>query len=220
MMFNVNEIYPAVCGESRFTGRPCTLVRLTGCHQRCAWCDSTHAFDEGRGLTRDQVRGEITAHGWPTVLVTGGEPLLQREVLPLMADLLAEGRTVLLETSGTRLPANAAGLAEVPAGVHRIVDLKAPGSGVAPADLDWEGIAGLGPADDLKIVLAGQEDYVWARDLLGAGRLPAETPVLLSPAHGLLEPRDLATWILADGLDVRLQVQLHKLVWSATERGV
>ena len=131
-------------------------------------------------MDRDEVRAEIAAHGWPTVLVTGGEPLLQREVLPLLSDLVAEGRTVLLETSGTLPPTNAAGLAEVPAGVSRIVDLKAPGSCVDPADLDWEGIAGLGPGDDLKIVLTGREDYNVQRDALGqeTGRtLAASVPI-------------------------------------------
>lgn len=171
-------------------------------------------------MTREQVLGEVAGHGWSTVLVTGGEPLLQREVLPLLADLVTAGNTVLLETSGTLPPANAAGLDEVPDGVHRIVDLKAPGSGVAAADLDWAGVECLGPEDDLKIVLAGREDYDWAREMLAAGRLPARTPVLLSPAYGLLDPRELAEWILGDGLDVRLQIQLHKLVWPADTRGV
>lgn len=219
-MLKVSEIYQAICGESRFAGVPCTLVRLTGCHQRCVWCDSAHAFHEGRPMSRDEVLREIDSRPWSTVLVTGGEPLLQPEVPELLAALVEAGRTVLLETSGTVPPTNAAGLAEVPAGVHRVVDLKAPGSGVAPADLDWTGIAGLGPADELKIVIAGRADYDWAREVVAAGRLPDGVPVLLSPAHDLVDPQELAGWILADGLDVRLQVQLHKIVWPDLERGV
>ncbi|MCP4574325.1 MAG: radical SAM protein [bacterium] len=219
-MLNVNEIYPAVCGESSFSGRPCTLVRLTGCHQRCIWCDSAHAFHEGTAMSSEDVRAEIASHDWPLVLVTGGEPLLQRPVLGLLSDLVDAGSTVLLETSGTLPVTNAAGLAEVPAGVHRIVDLKAPGSGVDPADLDWEGIATLGTTDEIKIVVTGREDYDWARGVFGTSRLPAGTPVLLSPAHGLLDPRELAAWVLEDGLDVRLQIQLHKVVWPDVERGV
>ncbi len=219
-MLNVNEVYPAICGESRFSGRPCTLVRLTGCHRRCVWCDSAHAFHEGTSRTTGEVLAEVAGHGFTTVLVTGGEPLLQREVLPLLRGLVADGRTVLLETSGTALPSNAATLAEVPSEVHRIVDLKAPGSGVAVSELDWPGVAGLMSRDELKIVCADRDDYIWARDLVGGGRLPAGVPVLLSPVHGLLEPRQLAEWILADKLEVRFQTQLHKEVWPDRERGV
>ena len=220
-MLLVNEIYPAICGESRFSGQPCTLVRLTGCHLRCTWCDSEHSFQGGERLGTDAIVEVVRGHGFRTVLVTGGEPLLQAGVTGLLAALLADDRTVLLETSGTRGPANAVALAGVPAGVHRIVDLKAPGSGIDAGLIDWEGIAALDGGDELKIVCADRADYEWGRALLQEeGRLPAGVPVVFSPVQGDLEPRQLAEWILADGLEARFQIQLHKVLWPAATRGV
>ena len=220
-MLLVSEIYRAICGESRFTGEPCVLVRLSGCHVRCVWCDSAHAFHGGEPLAVAEVVARVREHGLRTVLVTGGEPLLQPAVVDLLRELVADGRTVLLETSGTLGPRSLVPLAQVPPGVHRIVDLKAPGSGLDPAVTDWEGLRGLGPADELKAVLADRADYEWARDLVRApGRLPAGVPVSFSPVQGGLDPAELAGWILADGLDVRFQLQLHKVLWPGAERGV
>ena len=220
-MLQISEIYKAICGESRHNGRPCTLVRLTGCHLRCVWCDTAHAFGGGESLGVADVVARVRANGLATVLVTGGEPLLQRETLALLADLLADGRRVLLETSGTLLGPRAATLAEVPRGVCRIVDVKAPGSGIAAGRIDWAGIAELDGGDELKIVCADRRDYAWARDLIRGGeRLPAGVPISLSAVHGRLEPRDLAAWLLDDALDVFFQVQLHKVVWPEVERGV
>ncbi len=215
-MLVVHEIYRAILGESLDSGRLCVIVRLTGCHRRCVWCDSAHAFHGGERLDVAEVCARVAAHGCRTVLVTGGEPLLQREAPDLMAALLAAGHRVVLETSGTT---GTIGLAAVPAGVRRVVDLKAPGSGIAPDAIDWAGIAGLGPDDELKVVCAGRSDYEWARDLVRGGRLPAGPCVTLSPATPGLAARELAEWILADGLDVRLQVQLHKLLWPERQRG-
>ena len=195
-MLLISEIYRSICGESLFSGRPCTLVRLTGCHVRCGWCDSAHAFN-------------------------GGEPLLQPAVVSLLQALLADDREVLLETSGTIGPRTLVPLAAVPAGVHRIVDLKAPGSGLEPGVIDWAGIACLGAGDELKAVLADRRDYEWARDLVReAGRLPAGVPVSFSPVQDGLPAADLAQWILEDGLEVRFQLQLHKTIWPGVERGV
>ncbi len=220
-MLLISEIYPAICGESLFSGMPCTLVRLSGCHVRCRWCDSAHAFNGGEKLAVDEVRERVRAQGLRTVLVTGGEPLLQPAVTGLLSALLADGLTVLLETSGTIGPRSAVPLRDVPAGVHRIVDLKAPGSGLADEVLDWEGIALLGPGDELKAVLADRRDYEWARDLVRApGRLPAGVPVSFSPVQDGLSPAELAGWILDDALDVRFQLQLHKVVWPGVARGV
>jgi 7-carboxy-7-deazaguanine synthase len=217
----IHEIYPAISGESRFRGWPCVLVRLTGCHLRCTWCDSAHAFAGGESLTVSAVMARIAEHGHRTVLVTGGEPLLQKGVVELMKALLASGKRVLLETSGTLMNGNAVALAEVPAGVHRIVDIKPPASGIAESAMDWEGIQVLGPDDELKIVCADQNDYAWARALVQEGsRLPAGVPVTLSPVQNGLEPRDLAEWILADRLDVCFQIQLHKVVWPDAQGGV
>ena len=226
-MLLVNEIYPALCGESRFSGTPCALIRLTGCHLRCSWCDSAHAFAGGERLSVDQILARVADLGLRLVLVTGGEPLLQPQVVPLLQGLLAAGRNVLLETSGARGHDNLVGLAEVPAGVRRIVDLKAPGSGIPPDLIDWAGIAGLGDRDELKVVCLDRSDYEWARDLVLNGdpvrdgrRLPRGVRIAFSPVHGELEPRLLAEWILADRLDVVLQLQLHKVIWPERERGV
>jgi 7-carboxy-7-deazaguanine synthase len=217
----INEIYPAICGESRFIGRPCTLVRLTGCHLRCVWCDSEHSFQGGRRLSVDEILAEVRTNGFETVLVTGGEPLLQEAVVDLMAALRADGRTVLLETSGTIGPANAVGLDRVPAGVHRIVDIKAPGSGIDAALIDWAGIARLGAGDEVKFVCNGRGDYEWSRDLVVAGkRIPAEVTPCFSPVEGALAPRELAEWILEDKLDACFQIQLHRAVWPDITRGV
>jgi 7-carboxy-7-deazaguanine synthase len=219
-MILVNEIYPAICGESRFAGEPCTLVRLTGCHLRCTWCDSAHAFHTGARMEVAAVVDRVRAEGHATVLVTGGEPLLQPDVAALCAALLAEGRRVLLETSGTRGPGNAVALSAVPAGVHRIVDLKAPGSRIAGDLIDWAGLAALDAGDELKIVCADRADYVWGRDLVRGGTLPEAVPVVFGPVADALDPRDLASWLLADRLPARLQVQLHKVIWPDRDGGV
>ena len=221
IMLLVNEIYPAICGESRFIGRPCTLVRLTGCHIRCLWCDSEHSFAGGRSLATTDIVEEVRGHGFATVLVTGGEPLLQAEVVDLMRHLLDDGRTVLLETSGTLGHEKLVPLAEVPEGVHRIVDLKAPGSGIDVAWIDWAGILSLGAGDEVKIVCADRKDYEWGRDLVRAGgRIPDTVEVTFSPVQPDLRPRDLAEWILADKLDACFQIQLHRAVWPDKDRGV
>jgi 7-carboxy-7-deazaguanine synthase len=220
-MLLISEIYRAICGESRFSGMPCVLVRLTGCHVRCSWCDSAHAFNGGESLPVGDVVARVREHGLKTVLVTGGEPLLQPAVVDLLQGLLDDGRAVLLETSGTVGPRGLVPLSAVPAGVHRIVDLKAPGSGLGQDVIDWAGIAQLGDGDELKAVLADRRDYEWARDLVRTpGRLPAGVSVSFSPVQDGLAPAELAGWILADGLEVRFQMQLHKVVWPGVERGV
>lgn len=220
-MLLINEIYSAICGESRFSGQPCTLVRLTGCHIRCRWCDSAHSFAGGQRMTVTEVVAAVRGNGHRTVLVTGGEPLLQNDLVPLLNALQSDGREVLLETSGTTGPANMVALAEVPDFVHRVVDLKAPGSAIDPACIDWAGIAGLGQQDELKIVCADRADYEWGRDLIRGGeRLPAGARVSFSPVQGELEARDLAAWLLADRLEAVLQIQLHKAIWPDVERGV
>ncbi len=220
-MLLVNEIYSAICGESRFIGHPCTLIRLTGCHIRCRWCDSAHSFTGGRQMPVAAVMAEVQENNFRLALVTGGEPLLQKDLVPLLKALQADGRQVLLETSGTLGPANMIPLDEVPADVHRVVDVKAPGSAIKPDEIDWEGIAQLGGRDELKIVCADRADYEWGRDLVTAGeRLPAAVRVCFSPVHGELVPRDLAGWILADKLAAVFQIQLHKVVWPDVERGV
>jgi 7-carboxy-7-deazaguanine synthase len=213
----VNEIYPAILGESRASGQRCVIVRLTGCHRRCVYCDTAHAFSGGRRLSIAEVCAEVERHGSRTVLLTGGEPLLQREAPALMSSLLAAGRRVILETSGTT---GTLGLGAVPAGVERVVDVKTPGSGLTGEDVDWEGLHLLGAGDEIKFVCCDRADYLWARDLIRDGaRLPVGPCVTLSPCHGRLEPRALAEWILEDRLEVRMQVQLHRILWPERTRG-
>ncbi|MGD9548565.1 MAG: radical SAM protein [Candidatus Krumholzibacteriia bacterium] len=220
-MLLVNEIYPAICGESRLSGTPCTLVRLAGCHLRCSWCDSPHAFGGGRPMSPDAILAEVRSHGFALVLLTGGEPLLQAGAVELMTVLLEAGHPVLLETSGTLGHDKLVPLSAVPSGVSRVVDVKAPGSGIDPALIDWDGIAGLGSRDELKFVLADRRDFDWAAALVREpGRLPAGPVVSFSPVAGVLGPAVLAEWILAEKVDVRFQIQLHKVLWPGREGGV
>ena len=220
-MLLVNEIYSAICGESRFSGQPCSLVRLTGCHIRCRWCDSAHSFAGGQTMTVAAVVDDVRQRGFATVLVTGGEPLLQQDLVPLLTALVDDDRRVLLETSGTLGPRNMLPLSAVPAKVHKVVDVKAPGSAINAAEIDWEGIRQLGSRDELKFVCADRGDYEWSRDLVLAGEnLPQGVRASFSAVQGELAGRDLAEWILADRLDVVFQIQLHKAVWPDVERGV
>ena len=213
-MLTVNEIFHSIQGESTYVGEPCVFVRLTACDLRCTWCDTAYAFHEGRKMSIDEVLAQVEGYQCGTVEITGGEPLLQREVYPLMDRLLAGGKRVLIETGGHR------SIADVPAGVIRIVDVKCPGSGEA-AKMDWENLRRVTQHDQVKFVLKHREDYDYARDVVAreqlAGRVDA---ILFSPVHGVLDARQLAEWILADRLPVRLQLQAHKFIWSPETRGV
>ncbi len=209
----VNEIFYSLQGESTFAGRPCVLVRLTGCQMRCTWCDSEHSFYEGRWMGLEEVLAEVAGFGCPLVELTGGEPLLQPGALPLLAALADAGYEVLLETGG------GLDVAGVDPRVRRIVDVKCPGSGEA-ANNHWPNLDLLTRRDELKFVLASEEDYRWARDLVLARGLAARCEIHFSPVWGAVEPRQLAAWVLADRLPVRVQVQLHKLLWGADARGV
>jgi 7-carboxy-7-deazaguanine synthase len=210
----IHEIYPSIQGESSFAGLPCTFVRTTGCNLRCSWCDTPQAFHGGTKLARAEVLRSALSFGTQLVEVTGGEPLLQPAVLPLLRELCDAGKTVLLETSGER------DISEVDTRVHRIVDLKAPGSGESEK-LRWENLHHLTPRDELKIVLAGRSDYEWARDLIRREALGGRVrELLLSPVHGVLDPRELVRWVLEDSLQVRVNLQLHKYIWGQEAQGV
>jgi 7-carboxy-7-deazaguanine synthase len=210
----IHEIYRSIQGETSFAGRPCTLVRLSGCNLRCSWCDTPQAFTGGTRMSRAEVRDRALALETELVLVTGGEPLLQPATVPLLADLCDANRSVLLETSGER------DISPVDPRVHRIVDMKAPGSGECGRNR-YENLALLGPRDELKLVLKDRADYLWARDLLARERVIGRArEVLLSPVHGVLNPRDLVAWTLEDRLAVRVQLQLHKYIWGADAQGV
>ncbi|MBM3808104.1 MAG: radical SAM protein [Acidimicrobiia bacterium] len=213
-MLTVNEIFHSIQGESSHAGRPCVFVRLTACDLRCRWCDTPYAFHEGRKMSVDEVIADIEARGCPTVEVTGGEPLLQPDVYPLMQRLLDAGKTVLIETGGHR------SIAGVPAGVIRVMDVKCPGSGESGQN-DWSNLALLTQQDEVKFVIADRRDYEFARDVMTRENLPSRVnAVLLSPVHGELDPRQLSEWVIADRLDVRVQLQVHKYIWSPETRGV
>lgn len=225
-MLRITEIYAAIMGESRHSGWPCAIVRLTGCHRRCVYCDTAYAFHGGEKIAVPDVLDAVARLGQPLMMVTGGEPLLQAPVVDLMQGGLDRGLEVVLETSGT--VSTVVPLSAVPAGVCRVVDVKTPGSGIAADQVDWQGLSGLTPDDEIKLVITGVDDYAWARTLVTDGleiagvvrRLPVGVPVTLSPGWGDLPPRDLAGWVLRDRLPVRFQVQLHKVVWPEAEGGV
>jgi 7-carboxy-7-deazaguanine synthase len=213
-VLTVNEIFHSIQGESTYAGRPCVFVRLTACDLRCSWCDTPYAFHEGRKMSVDEVVAVVDGHQCPLVEITGGEPLLQDDVYPLMERLLADGRTVMLETGGHRT------IARVPAAVVKIVDVKCPGSGEA-AKNDWTNLERLAPHDEVKFVVKDRTDYEFARDTIATYDLAARAAaVLLSPVHGVLEARTLSEWMLADRLPARLQLQLHKFIWHPNTRGV
>jgi 7-carboxy-7-deazaguanine synthase len=212
-MLKINEIFHSIQGESTHAGSPCVFVRLTGCNLRCVWCDTAYAFHAGSTMTVEEVVERVERFGCRLVEITGGEPLLQPEVVPLMKRLLARGHDVLVETGGS-LP-----IEVVPEGVRRIVDVKCPGSGEAERNR-WENLDRLREGDELKFVLAGREDYDWAVRQIENRRLAGRCPLLFSPAHGELEPATLARWVLEDRLPVRLQLQLHKVLWPQVLRGV
>jgi 7-carboxy-7-deazaguanine synthase len=213
-VLTVNEIFHSIQGESTHTGRPCVFVRLTACDLRCSWCDTPYAFHEGRKASLDEIVGQVKAFGCPLVEITGGEPLLQRGVYPLMQALLDEGHTVMLETGGPL------SVAEVPPAVIRIVDVKCPGSGESDRN-HWPNLDLLAPHDEVKFVLRDRADYDFAKDVVERHRLVGRVAaVQFSPVHGVLDPRALAAWILEDRLDVRLQLQAHKYIWGADARGV
>jgi len=213
-MLTVNEIFHSIQGESTFAGEPCVFVRLTACDLRCSWCDTAYAFYEGRKMSVDDVLIEVERYNCPTVEVTGGEPLLQRDVYPLMSRLIESGKTVLLETGGHH------SIEHVPPGVIRIVDVKCPGSGESEK-MDWENLKRVTRTDQVKFVIKDRADYEYACDIVIRERLSDRVDaVLFSPVHGVMDAKELAAWILADRLPVRLQLQAHKFIWGADVRGV
>jgi 7-carboxy-7-deazaguanine synthase len=210
----INEIFYSVQGESTYAGRPCVFVRLTACDLRCSWCDTPYAFHEGTRRPVEDVLGDVDRFDCPLVEVTGGEPLLQEDVYPLMQGLIDRGKTVLLETGGHR------STARVPVPVVTILDIKCPGSGEA-ARTDWANLDRLRAHDEVKFVIKDRADYEYARDTIGRHALAERAAAIhLSPVHGVLDPRILSEWVLADRLPVRVQLQLHKYIWSPETRGV
>jgi len=209
----ITEIFSSIQGESTFAGLPCTFVRLTGCPLRCSYCDTAYAFGGGTEMDLDEILAQVADHGVPLVEVTGGEPLAQKETPALLSRLLAAGYQVLLETSNG-LPIDA-----VPDGVHVILDLKSPGSGELAANR-WENLDLLDARGEIKLVLTDRADFDWAVETIAAHHLASRWRLLMAPVFGALDPAELAAWILETHLPVRLQLQLHKLIWGAERTGV
>ena len=205
----VSEVFLSLQGETSRAGLPTVFVRLTGCPLRCRWCDTPYSFQGGETVTLGALLARIAEFGVPTVCVTGGEPLAQKNCPALLSALCDAGYSVSLETSG------ALDVSGVDPRVSRIVDIKAPGSG-EEARNRWDNLAHLTPHDEIKFVLASRADYDWAREILRAQKLTQICPVLFSPVQGELPPTDLADWVIADRLPVRMQVQLHKILWGNT----
>ena len=223
------ELYKSVQGESSFAGLPCIFVRLSGCNLRCAWCDSEYTFTGGKPFTEDEIVLQIESLA-PCKLIefTGGEPMLQaRELLPLMQRLLAQSYTLMIETSGERP------LVDVPKSVHKIVDVKCPGAGAGANSFRLENLEALTQNDEVKFVITDREDYNFARDFILRHDLGGKAGgILLSPAfqkspspqrtaeNMVLDPRMLVEWMLADGLNARLSLQIHKFIWEPMKKGV
>ena len=203
-MVTINEIFYSVQGESSFAGQPCVFVRLTACNLRCSWCDTPYAFHEGSKRPLEAVLQDVDRYECPLVEVTGGEPLLQEDVYPLMEALVARGKTVLLETGGHR------STERVPEAVVTILDVKCPGSGEADK-MDWSNLDRLRPRDEVKFVIKDRADYEYARGVVRERGLASRAAAVhFSPVHGEMDLRTLSEWVLADRLPVRVQVQLHK----------
>ncbi len=210
----VNEIFYSIQGESTHAGRPCVFVRLTGCNLRCDWCDTEYAFSEGRRMTVDEIVAQVDAYRCPLAEISGGEPLLQDAVHPLMRAMLGRGLSVMIETSG------ASDVSRIDPRVIKIMDLKCPGSGECEKNL-WSNLDHLSARDEVKFVIADRDDYQWARDVMRSRALAERVnAVLFSCAFGRLEPARLAAWMLEDRIPARLQLQIHKHIWPPEARGV
>jgi 7-carboxy-7-deazaguanine synthase len=208
----VTEIFFSIQGEGTRAGRPCVFVRFTGCDLRCTYCDTAYAFTGGEERSRAEILAEVARHPCRLVLLTGGEPLLQRELPALAQDLLDRGYEVAVETHG-QLP-----LEGLPDGVVRIADVKTPESGEPAKDLSW--LSALRPADEVKFVVSSEADFRWSLDVIRSHGLEDRVTVLVGPVLGRVDPRDLARWMLEGGLRGRLNLQLHKVIWGAEARGV
>ena len=208
----ITEIYKSIQGESSYAGLPCVFVRTTGCDLRCNWCDSEFTFTGGARMTIDQVLAEVDRLECKMVEVTGGEPLLQRDTFPLVGALADRGYTVLVETGGHR------DISLLDPRAIRVMDLKCPASGECQQNL-WSNLKHLRSCDEVKFVIANEEDYRWALQTIRQHRIEGKAGLLISTAYGLIEPRQVVEWMLEDKLQARFQLQLHKYIWEPTERG-
>lgn len=214
LSLKVNEVYFSVQGESTWAGLPCVFIRLTACDLRCTYCDTEYAFYDGKRRLMDEVLAEVLAYDCPLVELTGGEPLLQKASLPLMTALCDAGKTVLIETSGAH------DISKIDPRVHRIMDMKTPGSGEVARNL-FSNVEHLNKGDEVKFVIGSREDYEWSREQLQKYQLADRVQtVLFSPIFGRIKPVEIVDWILEDKLPVRFQIQMHKVIWDPKERGV
>ncbi|MCL6582256.1 MAG: radical SAM protein [bacterium] len=211
-MLRVNEIFVSIQGESTYAGQLCGIIRLSGCNLRCRYCDTRYAYDDYFLATVDEICNQIGQYQTPLLLLTGGEPLLQEESYELMDRLSCLGHTVLLETNGS------IDISRVPSGVVKIVDIKCPGSGESQ-QICWKNLERLAPSDEVKFVISNQEDLEWATQIVAHYQLGKVCRVLFSPAFGWIKPSTLAEWIINHHLPVRLQLQLHKIIWGKEARG-
>ena len=212
-MLKVNEIYLSVQGESSYTGLPCVFVRLTGCNLRCIWCDTAYAFYEGKSMSIDEIVGMVKNFGVKLIEITGGEPLMQENVYPLMNGLIEKGFQVLLETGGSL------SLEKVPRDIIKIMDIKCPGSGEHKNN-NLDNLKFLETKDEVKFVILNRHDYEWSRDLIHKYKIHEIAHILISPVYDKLELKEIVKWILEDKLPVRLQTQLHKAIWDENTIGV
>src|SRR4030067_708075 len=209
----VCEIFSSIQGESSFAGLPCTFIRLTGCNLRCSYCDTSYAYYEGQELTADEIIREVQRTGINLVEITGGEPLLQKEVYPLIERLLDKGYTVLVETNGSQSIKKIAKKAIV------ILDIKTPGSGMSK-EMDFTNLDYIKSSNEIKFVITNREDYEWSKDIIQKYKLMEKCKLLFSPAFGTLPPENLVKWIIGDKLKIRFNLQLHKYIFSSEQRGI
>ena len=212
-MIKINEIYLSVQGESTHTGLPCIFIRLTGCNLRCSWCDTAYAFHEGKNMSIDEILQKVENFGTHLVEITGGEPLMQDNVYTLMKRLIEKGYKVMLETGGS------ISLERVPKDVIKIMDLKCPGSGEQDKN-NLDNLKLLAPHDEVKFVILDKKDYEWSRDIIKKYKINETAQILLSPVFDKLKLKEMVKWILEDRLPVRLQTQLHKIIWDINTIGV
>ncbi|KKK52699.1 hypothetical protein LCGC14_3102290 [marine sediment metagenome] len=209
----VNEIFKSIQGESTYAGIPCVFVRLTGCNLRCSYCDTTYAYEEGIDMSVNEIVKEIEGYDCKNVCITGGEPLLQKNVYKLINLLKTKSYKIFVETNG------ALNINLLPGNIIRIMDVKCPDSGMNK-EMDWRNLERLRGDDEVKFVLSSKKDYEWAKRIVRKHNLPDKTNVLFGSAYGKLKPKSLAGWILKDRLNVRLQLQLQRIIWPDKTRGV
>ena len=209
----VCEIFSSIQGESSFAGIPCTFIRLTGCNLRCSYCDTSHAYYEGQEFTVDEVIREVQRTGINLVEITGGEPLLQNEAHLLIKRLIDEGYKVLVETNGSQ------DIKKIDKKAIVILDIKTPNSGMSK-EMDFSNLDYIKSSDEIKFVITNREDYEWSKDIIQKYKLMEECKLLFSPAFGILPPENLAKWIIGDKLKIRLNLQLHKYIFSSEQRGI